>query len=125
MAAWLQSLARELHRELGGPGLAAVGMCLTGGYAVAMLADAPVRAPVLAQPASQAARWAGRRADLVLSLGLRYEDDPAVGTRFETLRRELGDTLSRWSSRGPSTQRSPSTASRLASTGSSPSSTRS
>jgi hypothetical protein len=26
-------------------------------------------------------------------LGLRYEGDPAVGTRFDTLRRELGDNF--------------------------------
>ena len=26
-------------------------------------------------------------------LGLRYERDPAVGTRFDTLRRELGDNF--------------------------------
>ena len=26
-------------------------------------------------------------------LGLRYGDDPAVGTRFDTLRRELGDNF--------------------------------
>ncbi len=45
---------RELHTELDGPGVGAVGMCLTGGFALAMLADAPVAAPVLAQPASPA-----------------------------------------------------------------------
>lgn len=110
LAAWLQSLARELHGELGGPGVGAVGMCLTGGYALAMLADAPVAAPVLAQPASPAPVGKARRADLGLSpgdvasvkdkvragcqvLGLRYENDPAVGKRFETLRRELGDNF--------------------------------
>ena len=85
----------------------AVGMCLTGGFALAMLADAPVAAPVLAQPASPAPVGKARKADLGLSpgdlksvkakvaagcqvLGLRYERDPAVGTRFDTLRRELG-----------------------------------
>jgi hypothetical protein len=85
-------------------------LCLTGGYALAMLADAPVAAPVLAQPASPAPVGKARRADLGLSsqdlvsvrekvkagcqiLGLRYEDDPAVGTRFDTLRRELGDNF--------------------------------
>jgi len=26
-------------------------------------------------------------------LGLRYQDDPAVGMRFDTLRRELGDNF--------------------------------
>jgi dienelactone hydrolase len=110
VASWLQSLARELHRELGGPGVGAVGMCLTGGYALAMLADAPVAAPVLAQPASPAPVGKARRADLGLSprdlesvkekvkagcevLGLRYQNDPAVGTRFDTLRRELGDNF--------------------------------
>ena len=107
VATWLRSLARELHHELAGPGVGAVGMCLTGGYALAMLADAPVAAPVLAQPASPAPVGHARRADLGLSpadlesvkakvaagcqvLALRYQDDPAVGTRFDTLRRELG-----------------------------------
>lgn len=110
VAGWLRSLARELHQELDGPGVGAVGMCLTGGYALAMLADAPVAAPVLAQPASPAPLGKARRADLGLSpgdlaavkakvaagcqvLGLRYEGDPAVGTRFDTLRRELGENF--------------------------------
>lgn len=110
VATWLRSLARELHAELGGPGVGAVGMCATGGYALAMLADAPVAAPVVAQPASPAPIGKARKADLGLSpvdwesvktkvaagcqvLGLRYEDDPAVGDRFDTLRRELGDNF--------------------------------
>ncbi|SEL78580.1 dienelactone hydrolase family protein [Streptacidiphilus jiangxiensis] len=110
VAPWLRSLARELHAELGGPGLGAIGMCFTGGFALAMLADAPVAAPVLAQPASPAPLGRARRADLGLSpddhaavrakvaagcqvLGLRYAQDPAVGTRFETLRRELGENF--------------------------------
>jgi len=110
VAGWLRSLARELHSELGGQGVGAVGMCLTGGYALAMLADAPVAAPVLAQPASPAPLGKRHRADLGLSpadlesvkekvaagcqvLGLRYDGDPAVGTRFDTLRRELGDNF--------------------------------
>lgn len=107
VATWLRSLARELHAELDGPGIGAVGMCLTGGFALAMLADAPIAAPVLAQPASPAPLGRARKADLGLSdadldsvrakvaagcelLGLRYDHDPAVGTRFDTLRREFG-----------------------------------
>jgi dienelactone hydrolase len=31
IADWLRSLARELHAELGGPGVGALGMCFTGG----------------------------------------------------------------------------------------------
>lgn len=110
VAVWLRSLAKELHAELGGPGVGAVGMCFTGGYALAMLADAPIAAPVLAQPSAPFAVSPGRGRDLGLSpadldavkakvnagcqvLGLRYKNDPAVGTRFDTLRRELGDSF--------------------------------
>ncbi len=44
IADWLRSLARALHAELGGPGVGAVGMCFTGGFALAMMVDAD-RAP--------------------------------------------------------------------------------
>lgn len=54
VATRLRSLARELHAELDGPGVGVVSMCLTGGFALAMLAGAPVATPVLAQPASPA-----------------------------------------------------------------------
>src|SRR5690606_24689458 len=96
--------------EVGGAGVGVVGMCFTGGFALAMMADAPVIAPVLAEPSLPAAvglpRGARRRgADLGLSaedleavkassaqvLGLRYRCDPAVGSRWETLERELGE----------------------------------
>ena len=107
VATWLRSLARELHAELGGAGVGAVGMCFTGGFALAMLADAPIAAPVLAQPAAPMPVGEARKADLGINagdlasvkakvaggcqvLGLRYADDPAVGDRFDTLRRELG-----------------------------------
>jgi dienelactone hydrolase len=110
VATWLRSLARELHSQAGGAGVGAIGMCFTGGFALAMLADAPVVAPVLAQPASPAPLGKARKADLGMSrtdldllrakvaggcqvLGLRYEGDPAVGTRFQTLRREFGDNF--------------------------------
>lgn len=108
IADWLRALARSLHEELGGPGVGAIGMCFTGGFALAMMADAPVVAPVLAQPSAPFPVGRARAADLNLSpadlsavkakaadgcsvLGLRYEGDAAVGTRFDTLRRELGD----------------------------------
>lgn len=110
VATWLRSLAREMHAELDGPGVGAVGMCFTGGFALAMLADGPIAAPVVAQPATPAPFGRARKADLGISradlesvkakvsdgcqvLGLRYDQDPAVGTRFETLRRELGDNF--------------------------------
>jgi len=112
IADWLRSLARELHSELGGPGVGALGMCFTGGFALAMMVDESVAAPVLAQPSLPFPVGKARAADLNLSpadlarvkeraaagcqvLGLRYTGDMAVGTRFETLTREIGDAFIR------------------------------
>ena len=50
IADWLRALASDLHAELGGPGVGALGMCFTGGFALAMMVDDSVAAPVLAQP---------------------------------------------------------------------------
>lgn len=47
---WLRSLARLAHRECGGPGVGAIGMCFTGNFALAMMLESSVLAPVLAQP---------------------------------------------------------------------------
>ena len=52
VAGWLRSLSRELHAELGGPGVGALGMCFTGGFALAMMVDDSVAAPVLCQPSA-------------------------------------------------------------------------
>src|ERR1700742_2730720 len=67
MAGWLRSLARELHDELGGPGVGALGMCFTGGFALAMMVDTSVVAPVLAQPSVPFAVSPKRSGDLNLS----------------------------------------------------------
>jgi len=106
---WLRALARDAHHTCGGPGVGAVGMCFTGGFALAMLADDEVIAPVLSQPSlpigftqgakesvqlsdADLARVKERVADGVCVLGLRFTGDRAVpAERFETLRRELGD----------------------------------
>jgi dienelactone hydrolase len=110
MAGWLRSLARSLHQELGGPGVGALGMCFTGGFALAMMVDESVAAPVVAQPAVPFAIGKKRAADLNLSpadtdavvarvaagcqvLGLRYRKDRATGSRFDTLRELLGDNF--------------------------------
>ena len=112
VADWLRSLARDLHAELGGPGVGALGMCFTGGFALAMMVEDSVVAPVLAQPSTPVAMTPRRSADLNLSpddlavvkaraasgcdvLGLRYRSDPLVGRRFRTLSRELGDAFIR------------------------------
>ncbi len=47
---WLRSLARLAHQECGGPGVGAIGMCFTGNFALTMMLEPSMLAPVLAQP---------------------------------------------------------------------------
>ena len=47
---WLRALARLAHRECGGPGVGAIGMCFTGNFALTMMLEPAMLAPVLSQP---------------------------------------------------------------------------
>jgi dienelactone hydrolase len=47
---WLRSLARLAHGECGGPGVGAIGMCFTGNFALSMMLEPSMLAPVLAEP---------------------------------------------------------------------------
>jgi dienelactone hydrolase len=106
---WLRALCRRVHGECGGPGVGAVGMCLTGNFALSLMVDEAVMAPVLSQPSLPFPVSPGHKSALHLSdddlevvkqraaagcgvLGLRFTADPMCPPeRFETLRRELGD----------------------------------
>jgi dienelactone hydrolase len=108
---FLRALARSLHTEVGGPGVGAIGMCFSGGFALGMMVDDIMVAPVLSQPSMPfAVGKAARKADLNLSpddalviarraaegcqvLGLRYDKDALVGDRFASLRALLGDAF--------------------------------
>ena len=108
VVSWLRALAARAHAECGGPGVGAVGMCMTGGFALAMAVDPTVLAPVMSQPVLPAPVTAANRAALGLDppdlarikdraasglcvLGLRFSNDKgAPAERFATLRRELG-----------------------------------
>ncbi|MGH0035815.1 MAG: dienelactone hydrolase family protein [Myxococcota bacterium] len=105
---WLRALCRHAHAECGGPGVGAIGMCLTGNFALALMVDECVMAPVLSQPSLPFPIGGARRRALHLSeedlatvreragrgcgvLGLRFTGDPLVpAERFERLREELG-----------------------------------
>ncbi|MFT3899571.1 MAG: dienelactone hydrolase family protein [Gordonia sp. (in: high G+C Gram-positive bacteria)] len=107
---WLRALAREAHERCGGPGVGAIGMCLTGGFALAMAVDDTMIAPVLSQP-SLPLRPIGKARNIDISdadldrvkmrcagglqvLGMRFEGDPMVpAERFEFLREQLGDAF--------------------------------
>ncbi|MEM7409835.1 MAG: dienelactone hydrolase family protein [Myxococcota bacterium] len=106
---WLRALCRSAHAECGGPGVGAIGMCLTGNFALTLMVDASVMAPVLSQPSLPLPVSAAHREALHLSdddlarvrerakggcgvLGLRFTSDPLCPPeRFERLRQELGD----------------------------------
>jgi dienelactone hydrolase len=108
---WLRALCRHMHEETGGP-VGAIGMCLTGNFALALAVDSWLMAPVLSQPSLPLPLGSARRATLHLSpagldclkrrtaeerlriLGLRFNGDPMCPPeRFETLRREFGDSF--------------------------------
>ena len=50
VTAWLRALARKAMDECGGLGVGAVGMCFTGNFALSMMLEPAMLAPVLAQP---------------------------------------------------------------------------
>jgi dienelactone hydrolase len=109
---WLRALARLAHERHGGPGVGAIGMCLTGNFALAMMLDSPTLAPVLSQPSlpfpvSKAAKSALHASPKEIAaahekidsqgariLGLRFHGDPACpAERFRRLREEFGDAF--------------------------------
>lgn len=112
VVAWLRALAADEHDRCGGPGVGAVGMCFTGGYALAMAVDDRLLAPVLSQPSMPVALTRRQRESIDISradldvvkercaaqglrvLGLRFKGDRLVPReRFDFLRRELGDAF--------------------------------
>ena len=107
---WLRALAAEEHVRNGGPGVGVVGMCYTGGFALAMAVDGHVLAPVLSQPSLPVALTKKQKASIdttdadleIVSqrcaneglrvLGLRFKNDPFVpDARFSFLKERLGD----------------------------------
>ena len=91
---WLRALARKALAECGGRGVGAVGMCFTGGFALAMMTDPAVVAPVLSQPSLPLnKKGAGVGIDLspaeigCVKQRLEDEDLTVMGLRF------LGDAF--------------------------------
>ena len=106
VTAWLRALARHAHAECGGPGVGAIGMCFTGGFALTMMLEPAMLAPVLSQPSLPLDDPAGvditadelaavrRRldADDLTALAYRFEGDTfCTAQRFRAYRDALGD----------------------------------
>jgi len=109
---WLRALAAAEHVRCGGPGVGAIGMCFTGGFALAMATDPSVVAPVLSQPSLPMGATRGQRHGIDCSpsdldavkgrcqregltvLGLRFRGDRlSPPGRFGFLREQLGDAF--------------------------------
>jgi dienelactone hydrolase len=109
---WLRALAAGEHDRCGGPGVGAIGMCFTGGYALAMATHPSLLAPVLSQPSMPMAVTKKQAHSIDCSptdldvvrqrcaaeglevLGLRFKSDRFVpDARFRFLREQLGDAF--------------------------------
>jgi dienelactone hydrolase len=84
---WLRSLARLAHKECGGPGVGAIGMCFTGNFALTMMLESSMLAPVLSQPALPLDDPAGLKISpdelAAVRVRLEREDLTVMAYRFE------------------------------------------
>jgi dienelactone hydrolase len=103
---WLRALARLAHHECGGPGVGAIGMCFTGNFALTMMLEPAMLAPVMCQPSLPMDKPAGMhiapdelsavrrrldREDLTV-MAYRFEGDRhCTAQRFAAYAQALGD----------------------------------
>jgi dienelactone hydrolase len=102
---WLRALAAHAHPLCGGRGVGAIGMCFTGNFALSMMIEPAMRAPVLSQPSLPMGRKGGmhiapdelaqvkarmEREDLTV-LAYRFEGDAFCrAERFAAYQEALG-----------------------------------
>jgi dienelactone hydrolase len=110
ITAWLRALCRKAKADCGGAGVGVIGMCLTGGFALALMADDSVIAPVASQPSlpfgitqpqksalgispGDLATAQARASQGVPLLALRFSDDKiSPPEKFDALRTAFGET---------------------------------
>jgi dienelactone hydrolase len=109
---FFRAVAADLAARTPGPGVGVIGMCFTGGFALAAAVDDSVLASVISQPGVPFPVSRARRLDATVSpeefdriaeraddgavcaLGLRFsEDGTAPRERFDTIKRRLGDAF--------------------------------
>lgn len=109
---YLRAVASDLAERTPGHGVGVIGMCFTGGFALALAVDDSVRASVLSQPGMPFPVSRARRLDATVSpdefdrvaqraaagevcaLGLRFSEDRGVPReRFATIAARLGDAF--------------------------------
>lgn len=102
---WLRALARRAHAECGGPGIGAVGLCMTGNFAWSVAVDPCVLASVAGEPALPFTSAGGlhlsldeadalRQRERLSMMALRFSGDPSCrAERFAALSELVGDRL--------------------------------
>ncbi len=81
---WLRALARQAHAECGGPGVGAVGLCLSGNFAWSVAIDPSVAAAVAAEPAVPFNNAGGLHLTPAEAAGLKARSDlPVMALRFD------------------------------------------
>ncbi len=106
---WMRALSRRAFADCGGPGVGAVGMCLTGNFALALMVDPSMMAPILSQPSLPVGPGSTKKRGLHLApsdlaivkqrddarvLAMRFTNDPLCPKeRFERLREEFGERV--------------------------------
>ncbi|RZU63921.1 dienelactone hydrolase [Microterricola gilva] len=112
VTAYLRAVAADLAARTPGAGVGVIGMCFSGGFALATAVDESVLAAVASQPSAPFPIGARRRADPGMSaaefdrvaeraasgelcaIGLRFSQDMASPVaRFRTLKDRLGDAF--------------------------------
>jgi len=83
---WLRALARHAHEQCGGKGVGAIGMCFTGNFALNLMLEPAVLAPVLSQPSLPLFHSAGMHIDpedlKAVKARLDQEDLSVLAYRF-------------------------------------------
>jgi dienelactone hydrolase len=84
---WLRALAAQAHVECGGEGVGAIGMCFTGNFALSMMLEKAVIAPVMSQPSLPMHNSSGLAIDpaelAAVKARMEDEDLTVLAYRFE------------------------------------------
>jgi dienelactone hydrolase len=106
---WLRALCHNIRADCGGPGVGVIGLCLTGNFAIALMGDDNVLAPIASEPSlplfartknareaiavtdNELARAQARCAAGVPLMCLRFSNDRiSPRERFEAIRNAFG-----------------------------------
>ena len=81
---WLRAFGKTEHARCGGRGIGVVGMCFSGGFALALATDPHVLAPIMSQPANPVALPFGKAKTNGSAIDVSEADLNTIRTRLDT-----------------------------------------